>query len=97
MKPDFFNLSKRKKRDIFSELLLGKPSGGIIGKKELNAVNRLLAGMLAGMLAGKARIRINGQLAKTQNVTFAKKKIPSIQKNKTHYLSFYNNSNIWRL
>ena len=93
MKPNFFNLSKRKKRDIFSELLLGKPSGGIIGKKDLNAVNRLLA----GMLAGNARIRINCQPAKTKNVTFAKKKIPTTQKNKTHYLSFYNNSNIWRL
>ena len=93
MKPDFFNLSKRKKRDIFSELLLGKPSGGIIGIKELNAVNRLLA----GMLAGNTHIRIKGQLAKTKNVKKKKKKIPTTQKNKTHYLSFYNNSNIWRL
>jgi len=93
MKPNFFNLSKRQKRNIFSELLLGKPSGGIIGKKDLNTVNRLLA----GMLAGNARIRINCQPAKTKNVTFAKKKIPTTQKNKTHYLSFYNNSNIWRL
>ena len=93
MKPNFFNLSKRTKRHIFSELLLDKPSEGIIGKKELNAVNRLLA----GMLAGNARIKINGQPAKTKNVTFAQKKIPLTQKNKTHYLSFYNNSNIWRL
>ena len=93
MKPNFFNLSKRKKRDIFSELLLGKPSGGIIGKKDLNAVNRLLA----GMLAGNARIKINCQSAKTKNITFAKKKIPTTQKNKTHYLSFYNTSNIWRI
>jgi hypothetical protein len=42
MNTNYFNLSKRKKRDVLSELLNGNSSEGIIGNKELNAINRVL-------------------------------------------------------
>ncbi len=45
MKPNFFNLSARKKRDLLFELLLGKSTEGIVSKKELIAVNRLIEGL----------------------------------------------------
>ncbi len=40
---NFFNLSKRKKRDLLDELLVGTSPEGIISKKELNALKRLIA------------------------------------------------------
>lgn len=42
MNPNFFNLSKRKKRDLLAELLSGGSTAGIISKKELNALNKLI-------------------------------------------------------
>ena len=42
MNPIFFNLSKRKKRDLLSEILSGKSTEGIISKKELIALNRII-------------------------------------------------------
>ena len=39
---NFFDLSKRKKRDILSELLSDVSREGIISKKELFALNRLI-------------------------------------------------------
>ena len=42
MNPIFFNLSKRKKRDLLYELLSGKTIEGIISKKELVALNRII-------------------------------------------------------
>jgi len=38
----FFNLSKRKKRDLLSELLAGKSTEGIISKKELIALHKII-------------------------------------------------------
>jgi hypothetical protein len=38
----FFNLSKRKQRDLLPELLSGKTTDGIISKKELIAVNSII-------------------------------------------------------
>ena len=42
MNPNFFNLSKRKKRDILSELLAGETYQGLVSKKELNALHKLI-------------------------------------------------------
>jgi len=42
MNSNFFNLSKRKKRDVLAELLTGDPSEGMISKKELNALHKLI-------------------------------------------------------
>jgi hypothetical protein len=42
MNPNFFNLSKRKKRDLLAELLIGKDREGMISKKELIALNRII-------------------------------------------------------
>ena len=42
MNPVFLNLSKRKKRDLLSELLSGKDAEGIVGKKELIALDKIL-------------------------------------------------------
>jgi hypothetical protein len=45
MNPIFFNLSTRKKRDLLSELLQDRSTEGIVSKKELIAVNRLIKGL----------------------------------------------------
>ena len=42
MNPYFFNLAKRKKRDVLTDLLSGFPSEGMVSKKELKALNRLI-------------------------------------------------------
>jgi hypothetical protein len=69
MNSNFFNLSKRKPRDILFELLADKQSEGIISKKELNAVNKLIEGSPLLTAPGKIKCRS----AKTENVTVAKK------------------------
>ena len=96
MNPNFFNLSKRKKRDILSDLLEGKPTEGIVGQKELNAVNRLLEGPPSNNIP----VKINNRPAKTKKFTAAGKKslktkivtsagkvTQQPKKKKTHYLS----------
>ena len=96
MNPIFFNLSKRKKRDILSDLLEGKPTEGIISKKELNAVNRLLE----GRTSNNTPVKINNRPAKTKKFTAAGKKslktkivtsagkvTQQPKKKKPHYLS----------
>ena len=42
MNSDCLNLSKRKKRDLLSELLAGTSTEGIVSKKELNALNKVI-------------------------------------------------------
>ena len=91
MNPNFFNLSRRRKRDILSKLLLGKLNEGIISKKELNAVNRFLV----CMPARKTRIETNYQPAMTKNVTSALKKPPTT-KETPHYLSQDFSENLYR-
>jgi len=70
MDPNFFNLSKRKKQDLLSDLLVGKSTEGIIGKKELNAVNRLLE----VLLSGTSPVKVNRQTPKAKKFTSAGKK-----------------------
>jgi len=83
MNPNFFNLTKRKKRDRLSELLLGKSTEGLVGKKELNAVNRLLE----VPSANKSPVNINDQPQQTKNVSPAQKRPQKPKKKKTHYLA----------
>jgi hypothetical protein len=82
MNPNFFNLSKRKKHDVLSDLLLGKSSEGIISKKELNALNKLIKGQPAKKSPGKNK----RQPVKTKKVV-AGKRSQKAPKKKTHYLS----------
>jgi hypothetical protein len=60
MNSNFFNLSKRKKRDLLLELLLGKDGEGIVSKKELNALHRLLDEHPAGRAPDKTKKRQSG-------------------------------------
>jgi len=43
MNPKFLNLSNRKKRDVLFELLTGQPSDGLISKKELSSLHKLIS------------------------------------------------------
>jgi uncharacterized protein (UPF0297 family) len=64
----FFNLSKRKKRDILSEVLVDKSPEGIVSKKELNAVNKIVEG---SSLSGTP-VLIKSKRAKTNAIRFLK-------------------------
>jgi len=80
MNSNFFNLSKRKKRDILSELLTGDTTVGIISKKELNALNKLIGD------TPKINSIDNKQPEKTKNISAGEKK-KATKKKTTHYLS----------
>ncbi len=80
MNPNFFNFSKRKKRDVLLELLTDKPFEGVISKKEINALNKLIGDTpQIDLTHGK-------QPKKTKKIT-AKKKKKEIKKKTTHYIS----------
>ena len=80
MNPNFFNLSKRKKRDILSELLAGETSQGLVSKKELNALYKLIGNI-------QQVNSIHKKLPeKTKNIVLRKKK-NVIKRKTTHYLS----------
>jgi len=83
MNPNFFNLSKRKKRDILSEVLLDKSPEGIISKKELNAVNR----MVEGSSLNCTPVKTKNKRAKAKINAIAPKKSSERKKKATHYLS----------
>ena len=70
MNSNFFDLSKRKKRDLLTEFLGGKSPEGIVGKKELNAVNRLIA----ELPSGNASVKNKKKRAKTKDSPTAVKK-----------------------
>ncbi|UCD65846.1 MAG: hypothetical protein JSW69_07510 [Deltaproteobacteria bacterium] len=82
MNPNFFNLSKRKKRDVLTDLLLGKSSEGIISKKELNALNKLIE----GQPAKKAPAKNKTKPVKTRKIAVSKRP-QKVKKKTTHYLS----------
>ena len=81
MNPNFFNLSKRKKRDVLSELLTGNSSEGIISKKELNALNKLI-----GSDTPKTTLPRKTQPEKTRVIS-VRKKTKEKKRKTTHYLS----------
>ena len=53
MNPNFFDLARHKNRDILSELLSSKPQEGIISRKEIVAINTLIADIPAHCRNGK--------------------------------------------
>lgn len=77
MNPNFFNLSKRKKRDILSELLTGNPSDGIISKKELVALTKAIG----------ETSRMDSSRRKKSKMTLSRKKRVSKKEKKSYYLS----------
>jgi hypothetical protein len=80
MNPNFFNLSKRKKRDILSELLAGETFQGLVSKKELKAIYKLIGNI---QQVNSIHKKLPG---KTKNIVLRKKK--NVKKRKaTHYLS----------
>jgi len=83
MNSNFFDLSKRSKRDLLTELLLGESTEGIISKKELNALNKLIA----APSSNKAIAKLNTQPAGTKKVTAAGKKSLKRKRKTTFYLS----------
>lgn len=83
MNPNFFNLSQRKKRDVLSDLLLGKSTEGIISKKELNALNKLIERPPVEGVADT----IKSKPAEKAKVSVAQKKEQGAKKRRTHYLS----------
>ena len=80
MNPNFFNLSKRKKRDVLSELLTGEISEGMISKKELKALHKLIGH------APQINKTPDKQPEKTKKIAVRKKKKEAKRKT-THYLS----------
>ena len=80
MNSNFFDLTKRKKRDVLSELLADKPLEGIVSKKELNTLNKLIGETL------HINSSHNKQTEKTKKTTVGKKKKES-KKKRPHYLS----------
>jgi hypothetical protein len=80
MNHNFFNLSKRKKRDVLSALLTGDSSEGMISNKELNALHKLLGPTPKKPSANRK------QPEKTKK-TAARKKKKETQKKTTYYLS----------
>ena len=80
MNPNFFNLSKRKKRDILSEILVGETSEGLVSKKELSALHKLIGNT-------QQVNSIHKKLPdKTKKIVLRKKKKEKKRK-ATHYLS----------
>ena len=90
MNTNFFDLSKRKKRDLLFELLTDVSREGIISKKEIYALNSLID----KPSPKKATVTKNEQLKKIKKST-AEKETQKTQKKTTHYLSqeVYNNLN----
>ena len=77
MNQNFFNLSKRKKRDVLLELLTGQSSEGMISKKELNALHKLISGSPQLSSINKK------QLKKTKKIAVGNKK-KETKKRTTH-------------
>ena len=80
MNPNFFNLSKRKKRDILSELLVGETSEGLVSKKELSALHKLIGN---NQQVNSSHKKLPD---KTKKIVLRKKKKEKKRK-ATHYLS----------
>lgn len=83
MNSNFFNLAKKKPRDILSELLADNPSEGIVSKKELNAVNKLIE----CSFFQTAPVKIKSRPAKTKNVINAKNKTRNAETRTSGYLA----------
>ena len=82
MNSNFFDLSKRKKRDLLTELLVGSAIEGIISKKELNALNKVIQ----SAPAKNRTIKSNTQSG-TKKVSAPRKKQKKAHTKTTFYLS----------
>ena len=80
MNPNFFNLSKRKKREILSELLFGETSEGLVSKKELSALHKLIGNT-------QQANSIHKKLANNTKKIVLRKKKKEKKRKVTHYLS----------
>jgi hypothetical protein len=80
MNSNFFDLSKRKKSDLLSDLLDDKVSEGIVSKKELNSLNKILG------TTPQTSPSLKKQQKKTKK-TISKKKKNESKKEITHYLT----------
>ena len=80
MNSNFFNLSKRKKRDVLAELLSGKSSDGMISSKELNALHKLIGDT-------PKNSSISRKQPEKSKKTGAKKKKKDSKRKTTYYLS----------
>ncbi len=82
MNTNFFNLTKKQKKDLLFELLSGKSHEGIVSKKELNALNRLIE----GAPSKKAPAKLNDQPSKTKKVSPVTKKTKTAKIKTTQHL-----------
>ena len=91
MNTNFFDLSKRKKRDVLSDLLADVSREGIISKKELHALNNLIE----SSSEKKTPATLRKQPTKIKQSSAEGKKNQKPEKKITHYLSqgIYNNLN----
>ena len=80
MNSNFFDLSKRKKSDLLSDLLDDKEPEGIVSKKELLSLNKIIGA------TPQISPSLKKQLKKTKKTTPGKKK-KEPKKEMTHYLS----------
>jgi len=80
MNHNFFNLTKRKKRDVLAELLSGKSSDGMISSKELNALHKLIGD-------APQNTSISRKQSEKSKKTGAKKKKKDSKRKTTLYLS----------
>ena len=80
MNSNFFDLSKRKKSDLLSDLLDDKVPEGIVSKKELLSLNKIIGA------TPQTSPSLKKQLKKTKKTTPGKKK-KEPKKEMTHYLS----------
>ena len=83
MNQNFFNLSKRKKRDILFEMLLGSAREGMVTPKEIRALNRVIKGLFSETTPALT----DRQPAWTKNVTAGEKKAAKTKEKTTLYLS----------
>ena len=80
MNQNFFNLSKKKKRDVLTALLTGDSSEGMISNKELHALHKLLGDTSKVTSLTKKKTKKTKKRAATKKKNETKKKT-------THYLT----------
>ena len=93
MNQNFFNLSHRKKRDLLSDLLIGKDREGNISKKELIALKRIIADSASSTPPHPA---LSIAVAKRATKISEKEKKQDNKKNKTCYIKEKSYDSTWQ-
>lgn len=83
MNTNFFNFSKQHKRNLLTELLAGNSTEGIVSKKELNALNKIIQETSPQSIP----VKIKKLRLERKKVSAAQKKIQETKRKSTHYLS----------